>query len=73
VIRTVGPALAKGLSAVAEGRCLTDKLDGIIKHRSSRETTMVGRGASLDGRLFLGGTDRRYGAGGKTSYQGVKR
>src|SRR6516164_7000114 len=56
-IRTIGPALAKGLSAVAEGRCLTDKLDGIIKHRSSRETTMVGRGASLDGRLFLGGTD----------------
>ena len=35
----------------------TDKLDGVIKHRSSRETTMVGRGAALDGRLFLGGTD----------------
>jgi hypothetical protein len=34
---------------------------------------MVGRGASLDGRLFLGGTDRSYGAGGETSYQGVKR
>ena len=32
-------------------------LDGVIKHRSSRETTMVGRGASLDVRLFLGGTD----------------
>ena len=26
---------------------------GVIKHRSSRETTMVGRGASLDGRLFF--------------------
>jgi len=38
-------------------RCRTDKLDGVIKRRSSRETTMVGRGASLDGRLFLGGTD----------------
>jgi hypothetical protein len=45
---------AKGLSAVADERCWTDKLDGVIKHRSSRETTMVGRGASLDGRLFLG-------------------
>src|SRR6516162_3707781 len=41
----------------ADERCRTDKLDGVIKHRSSRETTMVGRGASLDGRLFLGGTD----------------
>jgi len=40
-IRTIDPALCeKGLSAVA-GR--TDKLDGVIKHRSSRETTMVGR------------------------------
>jgi len=47
----------KGLSAVADERCRTDKLDGVIKHRSSRETTMVGRGASLDGRLSLGGTD----------------
>ena len=56
-IRTIGPALVKGLSAVADERCRTDKLDGVIKHRSSRETTMVGRGASLDGRLFLGGTD----------------
>ena len=64
-IRTIGPALVKGLSAVADERCRTDKLDGVIKHRSSRETTMVGRGASLDGRLFLGGTDRRYGAGGE--------
>jgi hypothetical protein len=56
-IRTIGPALVKGLSVVADERCRTAKLDGIIKHRSSRETTMVGRGASLDGRLFLGGTD----------------
>ena len=47
----------KDLSAVADERCRTDKLDGVIKHRSSRKTTMVGRGASLDGRLFLGGTD----------------
>jgi len=47
----------KGLAAVADERCRTDKLDGVIKHRSSRETTMVGRGASLDGCLFLGGTD----------------
>ena len=44
-IRTIGPALVKGLSAVADERCRTDKLDGVIKHRSSRETTMVGRGA----------------------------
>jgi hypothetical protein len=50
-IRTIGPALVKGLSAVADERCQTDKLDGVIKRRSSRETTMVGRGASLDGRL----------------------
>ena len=47
----------KGLSAVADKRCRTDKLDGVIKHRSFRKTTMVGRGASLDGRLILGGTD----------------
>ena len=47
----------KGLSAVADERGRTDKLDGIIKHRSSREPAMVGRGASLDGRLFFGGTD----------------
>src|SRR6516162_1512406 len=44
-IRTIGPALVKGLSAVADERCRTDKPDGVIKHRSSRETTMVGRGA----------------------------
>src|SRR6516164_2159214 len=56
-IRTIGPALVKGLSAVADERCRTDKLDGVITHRSSRETTMVGRGAALDGRLFPGGTD----------------
>jgi len=56
-IRTIGPALVKGLSAVADERCQIDKLDGVIKHGSSRETTMVGRGASLDGRLFFGGTD----------------
>src|SRR6516165_12602792 len=64
-IRTISPALVKDLSAVADERRRTDKLDGVIKHRSSRETTMVGRGASLDGRLFLSGTDRRYGAGGE--------
>jgi hypothetical protein len=46
----------KGLSAVADERCRTDKLEGVIKRRSSRETTMVRRGASLDGRVFLGGT-----------------
>ena len=56
-IASIGPALVKGLSAVADERCRTDKLDGVIKDRSSRETAMVGRGASLDGRLFLGGTD----------------
>jgi len=55
-IRTIGPALCeKGLSAIA-GR--TDKLDGGIKHRSFRETTMIGRGPPpLRGRLFHGGTD----------------
>ena len=53
----IGPARVKGLSALADERCRTDKLDGVIKHTSSRETTMVGRGASLEGRLFLGGTD----------------
>jgi len=47
----------KGLSALADERCRTDKLDGVIKHTSSRETTMVGRGASLEGRLFLGPID----------------
>ena len=56
-IRTIGPALPKrSLGCCRRGR-RTDKLDGAIKHRSSRETTMVGRGASLHGRLFLGGTD----------------
>ena len=48
--------LVKGLLS-ADERCRTDKLDGVIKHRSSRKTTMVGRGATLDGRLFRGGTD----------------
>ena len=71
--RWFAPARVKGLSAVADERCRTDKLDGVIKRRSSRKTTMVGREATLDGRLFLGGTDRRYGAGGETSYLGVKR
>jgi len=56
-IRTIGPALVKGLSAVAGKRCRIDNLDWVLKHRSSRETTMVGRGASLDDLLFLGGTD----------------
>ena len=37
----------------------------MFPQRFRREATMVGRGASLDGRLFLGGTDRRYGAGGE--------
>src|SRR6516165_7604240 len=55
-IASIGPGLVKGLSAVVDERCRTDKLDGVIKHRSSRETTMVGRGASLDGRHFLGRT-----------------
>src|SRR5262249_12031583 len=53
--RTIGPALAKGLSAVAEGGRRTDKLDGVIKHRSSRETTMVGRGAFLTAVSFSAG------------------
>jgi len=55
--RWFAPARVKGLSAVADERCRTDKLDGVIKRRLSRETTMVGRGASLDGCLFFGGTD----------------
>ena len=46
----------RSLGCCRRGR-RTDELDGAIKHRSSRETTMVGRGASRDGRLFLGGTD----------------
>ena len=46
----------KGLSAVADERCQADKLDGVIKHWSSRETTMVGRGP-LSTAVFLGGTD----------------
>ena len=51
------PLLRKGLLAVAERRYRTDKLDGVIKHSSSRETTVVGRGPPLHGRLFDGGTD----------------
>ena len=43
-IRTIGPALVEGLSAVADERCRTDKLDGVIKHRWSRETTMSAAG-----------------------------
>ena len=61
-IRTIGPALVKGLWAVADERCRTDKLDGVIKHRSSRETTMVGRGASL-GRPSLSRRDRWFESG----------
>src|SRR5215472_5451359 len=38
------PLLGKGLSAVAEPRCRTDKIDEVIRHRSSRETTVVERG-----------------------------
>src|ERR1700756_2818103 len=49
------PLLRKGLSAVAERSCRTDKLDGIIKHRSSRKTTVVGCGPPLHSRLFDGG------------------
>src|SRR5256885_11332292 len=51
------PLLRKGLSAVAERRCRTDKLDGVITQRSSRETMGVGRGPPLHGRLYDGGTD----------------
>ena len=54
-IASIGPALVNGFSAVADERCRTDKLDGVIKHRSSRETTMVGRGAALDGLSFPAG------------------
>ena len=42
--QTIGPALVKGLAAVADERCRTDKLDGVIKHRWSRETTMSAAG-----------------------------
>ena len=55
-IRTIGPALVKGLAAVADERCRTDKLIGVIKHRSSRETTMVGRGG-LSRRVSLSRRD----------------
>ncbi len=56
-IRTIGPALAKGLSAVAKGRCRTNKLDGVIKHRSSTRDDNGWPRTSLHGRLFLGRTD----------------
>ena len=46
----------RSLGCCRRGR-RTDKLDRVIKRRSSRETTMVGRGASPHGHLFLGGTD----------------
>ena len=53
----LGIFLRKVSRLLPKGRCRTDKLHGVIKQRSSHETTMVGRGASLHGRLFLGGTD----------------
>jgi len=53
----LGIFLRKVSRLLPKGRCRTDKLHGVIKHRSSHEPTMVGRGASLHGRLFLGGTD----------------
>ena len=54
--QTIGPALVKGLAAVADERCRTDKLIGVIKHKSSRETTMVGRGG-LSRRVSLSRRD----------------
>ena len=47
------PLFRKGLSAVAEGDAGPISWMGPLS-RSSRETTMVGRGVSLHGRLFLG-------------------
>src|SRR5215831_17687276 len=46
------PLFRKSLSAVAERRCRTDKLDGVIKHGLSHKTTMVGRGP-LSTAVFL--------------------
>ena len=66
-IRTIGPARVKGLSAVADERCRTDKLDGVIKRRSSRETMMVGRGVSLDGSRQLFWTEKCCGPTGHTA------
>jgi hypothetical protein len=54
-IRTIGPAVAKGLSAVAEGRRRTDKLDGVVKHQVVSRDDDGQLRASLDGCLFLGG------------------
>src|SRR6516164_9581243 len=56
-IRTIGTALRKGSLGSAEQRCRTDRLDGIMKPRSSRETSVVARGSLFDGRLVDGGTD----------------
>src|SRR5215471_21195430 len=56
-IRTIGTALRKGSLGSAERRCRTDRLDGIIKPRSSRETSVVARGSLLNRRLVDGGTD----------------
>src|SRR6516162_7230552 len=56
-IRTIGTALRKGPLGSAEQRCRTDRLDGIMKPRSSRETSVVARGSLFDGRLVDGGTD----------------
>src|SRR6516225_585980 len=53
-IRTIGPALAKGLSAVADERCRTDKLDGVIK---ARDADGRPRGLSRRPSLFFRGTD----------------
>jgi hypothetical protein len=56
-IRTIGTALRKGLSAVAERGCRGRQVNGVIRLRSSRETTVVGRGPALHDRLSDGGTD----------------
>jgi hypothetical protein len=50
-------ALRKGSLGSAERRCRTDRLDGIINPRSSRETSVVARGSLLNGRLVDDGTD----------------
>ena len=52
-IRTIGPALVKGLSAVADERCRTDKLDGVINQqvvsRDDDGRPAAPRGAKADG------------------------
>src|SRR6516164_10686918 len=57
----LGRSNSRGVRKVGPGLPMRDagpiSWMGSLKHRSSRETTMVGRGASLDGCLFLGGTD----------------